>query len=96
LAHNFIDPSREWNLLLNYQVVCTNKYKTFKFSNLSKTLDDDFTATVKPNSNTVKAQKKKAEYKAKLKEKATYRNQDFFGNPDELTTSYDEFNVRIF
>jgi hypothetical protein len=64
-------------------------------SNLFKPLDDDFTTTVKPNSNTVKAQKKKAEYKAKLKDKATYKNQDFFGNPDELTTSCDEFNVRF-
>jgi pyocin large subunit-like protein len=58
-------------------------------------LDDDFTTTIKPNSNTVKAQKKKAEYKAKHRNKATYRNHDFFSNPDDLTTSCDEFNVRF-
>lgn len=56
--------------------------------------EDDLTATIKPDSNTMKALKKKAEFKTKLKDKATFKNQDFFDNKDELT-SCDEFNVRF-
>jgi len=41
----------------------------------------------------MKAAKKKAEYKAKHKEKATFADNDFFDYPDFLKSSDEEFDV---